>query len=110
MNKDFINKITALRGDIGRKWIQDLPEIIKRYEQKWDIECLSPFPLSYNYVTPAKTKDGKQVVLKRQFRIDYSLKPTPKLTISTQKTAKQSNMQKNILIFKIFELIIWISI
>ncbi|HZE87439.1 MAG TPA: hypothetical protein VE090_04515 [Methylomirabilota bacterium] len=64
MNEEFVKKITALRGDIGKQWVEDIPEIIKNYEQEWNIRCLPPFPLSYNYVAPAKTCDGKHVVLK----------------------------------------------
>ncbi len=67
MNEEFINKIIALRGDVGKKWLQNIPETIKKYEKEWRIKCLSPFPLSYNYVTPAKTNDDKTVVLKLSF-------------------------------------------
>lgn len=67
MNEEFKKKIITLRGDVGKKWLDDLPEIIKQYEQKWDINVLPPFHLSYNYVAPAKTSDGKEVVLKIAF-------------------------------------------
>lgn len=67
MNDEFKKKIITLRGDLGKKWLADLPEIIKQYKQKWDISVLPPFHLSYNYVAPAKTVDGKEVVLKITF-------------------------------------------
>ncbi|HZE87115.1 MAG TPA: aminoglycoside phosphotransferase family protein [Methylomirabilota bacterium] len=67
MNEEFVKKITALRGDLGKQWVEDIPGIIKKYEQEWDITCLPPFPLSYNYVAPAKTQDEKHVVLKISF-------------------------------------------
>lgn len=67
MNEDYIKKIIALKGRIGKQWLKDLPQIIKTYEQKWDIKCSPPFPLSYNYVAPAKTTEGKSVVLKISF-------------------------------------------
>lgn len=67
MNDEFVKKITALCGNAGQEWLQNLPDIIKKYEQAWEITCHSPFPLSYNYVTPAITKDGGQVVLKISF-------------------------------------------
>lgn len=67
MNKKFEDKIIALRGDVGKKWLEDLPQIIKRYEQKWGLTVFPPFDLSYNYVAPAQTKDGKDVVLKISF-------------------------------------------
>lgn len=64
---NLLKKIISLRGDLGRKWFKDLPEIIKQYEQKWTLTVFSPFPLSYNYVAPAKASDGKNVVLKITF-------------------------------------------
>lgn len=67
MDKDFKKKIIALRGDIGKIWLENLPNIIRKYEQEWKINCLSAFPLSYNFVTSAKTHDGKSVVLKISF-------------------------------------------
>lgn len=67
MNKDFIHKIIALRGDAGKKWLGEIPTTIEKYEKEWQITCLTPYPLSYNYVTPARTQDGKLVVLKISF-------------------------------------------
>lgn len=67
MNDDFIKKIVALCGDKGKKWLAALPETINTYERKWDLKVSSPFPLSYNYVAPAKTSEGKDVVLKISF-------------------------------------------
>lgn len=67
MNKEFVKKVIALRGDAGKKWLRDLPQIIKLYEQKWNIKSFSPFDLTYNYVAPAQTTEGKHVVLKISF-------------------------------------------
>src|SRR6266404_6397584 len=67
MDKEFIDKIISLRGGRGKKWLENLPKIIKKYEQQWKITCASPFPLSYNYVAPATTQDGQHVVLKISF-------------------------------------------
>lgn len=67
MNEEFVKKIVDLRGDAGKKWLQDVPELIKRYEQRWALTCFAPFPLSYNYVAPAKTSNGDLVVLKISF-------------------------------------------
>lgn len=67
MNQKFIKTVTALSGDAGKKWLGDLPSIIKQYEEKWDITVFPPFHLSYNYVAPAKTQNGDDVVLKISF-------------------------------------------
>jgi len=67
MDQEFINKIIRLRGDAGKKWLKDLPEIIKQYERKWGITVFPPFNLSYNYVVPAKTVGGEDIVLKISF-------------------------------------------
>ena len=67
MNDEFVKNIISLRGDLGKQWLNNLPEVIKQYEKLWDIEVFSPFYLSYNYVAPAKTKEGKGVVLKITF-------------------------------------------
>lgn len=67
MDEQFIRKVIALKGELGKQWLDNLPEIIKHYERLWEISCLSPFPLSYNYVAPAKTQSGKNAVLKLSF-------------------------------------------
>lgn len=67
MNSGFVKTIIALRGEKGRKWLEDLPKIIKWYEEKWKIKVFDPFILSYNYVAPAKTLTGENTVLKISF-------------------------------------------
>jgi streptomycin 6-kinase len=67
MNEEFIKRIIALKGGVGKKWLEDLPEIIKNHEKAWEIKVFSPFQLSYNYVAPAQTSEGKHVVLKVSF-------------------------------------------
>lgn len=67
MNDEFVKKIVKLCGNKGKKWLDTLPDILKTYEQKWDIRVSSPFPLSYNYVASAKTREEKDVVLKISF-------------------------------------------
>lgn len=71
MDKKFAKKITALAGDAGKAWLENLPTLIKHYEEKWQLECFEPFPLSYNYVLPAKTKSGDAVVLKIGFPTNH---------------------------------------
>lgn len=67
MNDVFKKKIITLAGEKGKLWLNALPTIIQKYEEEWEIKVLPPFNLSYNYVCPAETKTGQQVVLKISF-------------------------------------------
>lgn len=67
VNEEFKKKIFRLRGDLGKKWMDNLPDIIKIYQEKWGIKVFPPFILSYNYVAPAVTSEGQSVVLKIAF-------------------------------------------
>ena len=60
---EFHKNIISQYGDAGQKWLNDLPEIIKRYCQKWNLQNLKPFEnLTYNYVVA-----NENVVLKIGF-------------------------------------------
>ena len=59
--------MVMLAGDAGENWLEQLPSLVKFYEKKWQIKCLNPFSLSYNYVLPVETADGKLAVLKISF-------------------------------------------
>lgn len=61
----FIRTMNELYGAKGKIWLTELPTLLKRCEQRWSIRVMPPFPnLSYNYVAPARTHNGKTVVLK----------------------------------------------
>lgn len=75
MQDAFTKKIIAMRGEEGRQWLAGLPGMIKTYETKWSIKVFSPFPLSYNYVAPAETSEGKAVVLKISFPDNHEFAP-----------------------------------
>ena len=47
--------------------LDELSQLIKQYEKKWDIQTLPPYQLSYNYVAPAASSDSRHVVLKISF-------------------------------------------
>lgn len=64
MNDVFVKNILTLYGDSGRKWLDSIPQIIKTYEQMWNLQVLPPYILTYNYVAPAKKIDGTKVVIK----------------------------------------------
>lgn len=69
MNSDFIQN-TRGRGEIGKQWLQDLPNFIKEIEEIWKIKVLRPFYLSFNYVALVKQSDGSKAVLKLVFPND----------------------------------------
>ena len=60
----FIAAIVGAWPQDGPAFLARLPELIREYEARWEIRALPPFPLSYNYVAPAVTLDGRDVVLK----------------------------------------------
>ncbi len=61
----WADNIIDVHGEIGREWLERLPETISACADKWSLDILPPFEeLSYNYVTPATTEDGLPVVLK----------------------------------------------
>ncbi|OZM56490.1 hypothetical protein CIB95_11990 [Lottiidibacillus patelloidae] len=62
--EQFTSNIRMFFGEVGKKWLADLPNIIAYCEKRWKITVHEPYKLSFNYVAPATTKDGKKVVLK----------------------------------------------
>jgi streptomycin 6-kinase len=57
-------KVEAL-GDKGRRWVEDLPETVRRLEQMWNIAVRASFAGgSVAYVAGATTADDTPVVLK----------------------------------------------
>lgn len=64
MLDEYAKTIMSLKGDIGKKWLDRIPEIIKKYEEKWSLKVLSPFSLSYNYVSPVVLSNGTHAVFK----------------------------------------------
>ena len=62
----FVRNTMDLCGDSGgKKWLNDLPQIIKEISEKWHLTVEKPFEnLSYNYVAPCKFSDRKEAVLK----------------------------------------------
>jgi len=61
---DFVQRMLDVYEDDGAKWLEQLPALIARYEQRWNVHVEPPFPLSYNYVAPATRTNGSAVVLK----------------------------------------------
>jgi streptomycin 6-kinase len=65
INKTFQRNIIGLYGDRGKLWLDQLPELLKEFEQKLDINIHQSFDnLSFNYVAPCTLADGKHAVFK----------------------------------------------
>jgi streptomycin 6-kinase len=61
----------ALRGVAGAEWLNRLPEIISRCEERWALKLGPPFPgLQVNWVAAATCGDGTPAVLKLSFPED----------------------------------------
>ncbi len=48
----------------GADWLARLPDQIRQYEERWSLQVLDPFGLSYSYCAPAVRAGGEAVVLK----------------------------------------------
>lgn len=61
----FTTRVIDLHGEVGRKWLEDLPQLIASVQKQWGIRVDEPFPaLTYNYVSPAIQGDGSEAILK----------------------------------------------
>ena len=61
----FSQTIHGTFGEVGRRWLADLPMLIDECARRWSLTVLSPVEnLSYNYVAPAVSEDGTAVMLK----------------------------------------------
>jgi streptomycin 6-kinase len=64
----LIRTTLELRGTTGAGWLNRLPEIVVRCEERWSLRVGPPFPeLSYNYAAPATRADGTAAVVKLSF-------------------------------------------
>ncbi len=61
---DLFKQHALTYGDDGRKWFENIPSIIKTYEEKWSLKVLEPYNLTYNYIAPVERRDGSRAVLK----------------------------------------------
>ncbi|WP_141433883.1 aminoglycoside phosphotransferase family protein [Bacillus sp. 03113] len=60
----FVQTIKDVHKHKAEKWLADFDQLIEDCEKRWDMKVLAPFDLSYNFVAPAKRKDGTDVVIK----------------------------------------------
>jgi streptomycin 6-kinase len=64
----FARTIIELHGAAGAGWLERLPSLIARCEERWSLEVKPPFPeLSFNYVASALRADSVVAVLKLSF-------------------------------------------
>jgi len=58
-------KVEAVHGEFGRKWLHGLPALIEESRRRWSLELDQPFAnLSYNLVVPGRMPNGAHIVLK----------------------------------------------
>lgn len=61
----FVANTTAICGQKGRHWLNELPELIKGLESRWSIQAGDPFEgIEYNYVARATLAEGTPAVMK----------------------------------------------
>ncbi|WP_079525953.1 aminoglycoside phosphotransferase family protein [Halobacillus hunanensis] len=60
----FVENVVFSFQEQGEKWLNDLPHLLHYCERKWGLSLKEPYTLSYNYVAPAVTRDGNEVVVK----------------------------------------------
>jgi streptomycin 6-kinase len=61
---DFRQRIAAVFPS-GAAWLERLPDLISLAARRWGLEVGSALsPLSYNYLAPARRRDGSECVLK----------------------------------------------
>ncbi|NJN43808.1 MAG: hypothetical protein HC806_03085 [Anaerolineae bacterium] len=70
----FSKAILDLHGQNGKKWLDNLPQFLAKYADRWSLTLHPPFKnLSYNYVCPATRSDGTHAVLKAHVKNNNSL-------------------------------------
>ena len=79
VTKKLARTTIALRGVAGAEWLNRLPEIISRCEERWAIKLGPPFPgLQVNWVAAATCGDGTPAVLKLSFPEDREFRKEAK--------------------------------
>ncbi|HEX8289754.1 MAG TPA: aminoglycoside phosphotransferase family protein [Pyrinomonadaceae bacterium] len=72
-HRKFFEIILSAYGAAGRRWLDDLPQLVDEIAEKWSLTIEKPFPnLSYNFVVPCIRSDGTQAVLKIAFCFENS--------------------------------------
>jgi streptomycin 6-kinase len=61
---DFVRRMGEAFGEAGQRWVADLPQVIEAMAEAWGLTVAPHYELSYNFVAPAITAQGAEVVLK----------------------------------------------
>lgn len=70
---DDFQKNALSWGLAGKNWLDSIPSLVQKYEEKWRFVAHDPYPLNYNYVAPVTLSDGSEAVLKMGFPGDKEL-------------------------------------
>ena len=63
--RELITHVTAILGDKGRMWLDDLPSLVDELSGSWNLTVDAPFPAGeFNFVAPATRHRGDPAVLK----------------------------------------------
>lgn len=61
---NFINTIKLVHKEKGDLWLHNFHRLIEECEERWQLQILQPFDLSYNFVAPAIRIDDTELVVK----------------------------------------------
>lgn len=62
---ELVTHVTAICGERGCDWLNDLPTTIRELEEQWSLSVDAPFPTGeYNFVAPATLDCGELAVIK----------------------------------------------
>ena len=62
---ELVTNIRAQFGRTGNEWLEGLPSLIAKLEDRWSLKVREPFPgIEYNYVAPAILQDSQHAVIK----------------------------------------------
>ncbi len=65
LTAEFRRRTAATFGPDGRRWLEELPAILRTSESRWQLQIDLPFEgLSYNYVAPATAFNGQEIIFK----------------------------------------------
>lgn len=62
--EQLFETISVIHKEKGERWIDDFDKLVEYCKQRWSLTFHSPFSLSYNYVAPATSNDGRELVVK----------------------------------------------